>query len=102
MATRENEFPVSALVDLVESAALDVFCRYEEDYTEELEQIVEEVKARLDKALDGKVLVEVEGDDEPCEHEEYGPVVIMVERPMFTAIACLKCGEREAAGEGVG
>ena len=98
MSTHPAEFPIDALAALVRESC-DAFFT---DDTVLTDWVVTEFTKRLEEALDGKKLVEVEGDDEPCEHEEYGPVVIMVERPMFTAIACLKCGEREAAGEGAG
>ena len=104
--TLENEFTVSAIAELVRESCDEWYG----DDTVLTDGVVEEFTKRLEKALDGKVLVEVEGakEDEAgsCEHV-YGGVHAMVSRPAYTFIGCLKCGEAmpkpaddAAAGEG--
>ena len=95
--TLENEFTVSAIAELVRESCDEWYG----DDTVLTDGVVEEFTKRLEKALDGKVLVEVGGAGEtgPCEHKYEEFTVTGAE---FTVIVCAKCGKRVAVGEGVG
>ncbi len=99
MTTRSDEFTTDALATLVRESCDEFYG----DDTVLTDGVVERFEELLEKVRDGKVFVLVDAakEDEPCEHE-YGEVLVMVETPKYTQIRCLKCGEPEAAGEGVG